>query len=114
MSEQLDIFQVHAIQMKAHLYENNPESQETLEINRRSFEGQNRRLFELLMRGERLTFSDAFIKHGITDIRRRAKDLTDMMGVLISKEFIEGTRNKIWYMDFEQREYNKQRLKLAA
>lgn len=43
------IFPVHQI-------ENNPESSETLEIKRKDFEGQNKRLYDLLMSGKRLTY----------------------------------------------------------
>lgn len=100
MLRQLDIFETHQS-------ENNSESQETLSINKESFQGQNKRVYELLMSGIQLTFSDAFIKYGISDLRRRAKDLTDNNGVLLSKKFTEG-RAKVWFMDEEQIRYNKQ------
>jgi hypothetical protein len=91
-----------SIDFKTHTVENTSEGMLTLKINKESFEGQNKKLYNLLMSGCKLTFSDAFINHGITDIRRRSKDLTDEHGIEISKEFINGTRNKIWYMTIEQ------------
>lgn len=65
------------LEFTTHTRENNSESEKTLIINKKSFEGQNAKLFNLLMSGAILTFAEAFITHGITDIRRRAKDLTD-------------------------------------
>lgn len=96
------IFPIHQI-------ENNPESSETLEIKRKDFEGQNKRLYDLLMSGKRLTFLDAISNHGISDLRSRARDLS-LMGILYSKEFISGTRSKVWYMTEEQIEYNKTKI----
>jgi hypothetical protein len=90
----------------AHLMDNNPESTATLTINRKSFEGQNKRLFDLLMQGHILSFSDAYIKHGISDVRRRAKDLKDIGKFELSCEFIPGTRNKVWFMTDEQKIVN--------
>lgn len=94
-----------------HYPANNVESTETLTINRKSFTGQNLRLFTLLMRGVKLSFHDAFTVHGITDIRRRAKDLTDIGGFQISKKFLFNTRCKLWYCTPEQIEFNKNKLK---
>lgn len=99
---QVDLFTTH-------FKENNAESEATLTINKTSFEGQNLQLYNLLMKGERLSFSDAFITHNITDIRRRSKDLVDIHGIKISKKFIEGTRNKEWFMTEEDKNYNLNR-----
>lgn len=92
---QTDLFETHK-------HENNPESQETLELKTPEFVGQNKKLFELLMFGKTLTFFQAITEHGISDIRRRAKDLKDKGGFKISKEFMPGTRVKVWYMTEEQ------------
>ncbi len=101
---QTDLFETHC-------NDNNQESNNTLNINRKSFEGQNKKLFNILMRGYKVSFSDAYILYGISDIRRRSKDLVDMMGVQISKQFIPGTRNKVWFFTPEQIKYNSTLIK---
>ena len=90
------------INFNPHRQENNPESQTTLELKRKEFTGQNKLLYQLLMNGTELTFYDAMVKYGISDIRRRSKDLTDNNGILLSKKFINGMRTKIWFMTPEQ------------
>lgn len=99
------------ISFPSHNFDNNIESQITLEVCRKSFEGQNLLLYNLLMSGKKLTFIEAIRDCGISDIRRRSKDLTDVMGVQLSKSFIEGTRNKVWFMSSEQIKFNQEKFK---
>lgn len=101
---QIDLFTTHA-------HENNQESQLTLAINQRSFQGQNKKLFDLLMSGKSLTFRQAYIEHNISDIRRRVKDLRDIGGFYITDKFIGTSRDKEWFMTENQRAMNKEMLK---
>lgn len=90
---------------KIHSKENNSESESHLKENEVHFSNQCKKLFDLLMTGERISFADAFIKYQISDIRRRAKDLTDCMNVELSKEW-QG-KIKYWFMTSQQIENNK-------
>ena len=76
--------------------ENNPESQEHLEKNAVKFSNQCKRVYEAFKRGERLTTSEALIKYGIGDLRRRVKDLKDHYGVPVKSERIGGNYKEYW------------------
>lgn len=91
MSQQLDVFQVHAM-------ENLPDNQEILECNRDHFSNQCRIVYEALKRGERLTTTEALLKYGIGDLRRRCKDLIDIHKVAIKKSLING-RFKEYFLE---------------
>lgn len=102
MNHQLDIFQTHA-------FENTPSMQKHLDENRGHFGKQCRKVFDILMSGERLTVRSAMLKHNISSAPRRFLDLKNN-GVLFTDDFIReenGKAFKIWYMTREQIEYNK-------
>lgn len=92
--------------------ENNQESQKILEKNKNHFSKQCEIIFTLLMQGVRLTTYKALlgIRHGekiykIGDLRRRIKDLKDA-GVNIS-EILNKERYKVWFMNEEDKNNNR-------
>lgn len=89
-----------------HQVENNPESQETLELKQDAFKRQVDKLAYLLMNGKVLTQQSAMNDYGISDLRSRSRDLSKN-GYLYSKSFINESRVKQWYMTKEQIEFNK-------
>lgn len=70
--------------------ENNPESQEHFNLNKKEFSKQCRIVYEALLRGERLTTTKALIQYGIGDLRRRIKDLKDIWNIPIKDQYVEG------------------------
>ena len=70
--------------------ENNRESQNLFDQNKDRFSNQCKRVYDALMRGERLTTSKALLEYGIGDLRRRVKDLKDTWKVPIESELITG------------------------
>lgn len=93
--------------MELHTRENNAESEQHLYEHRKHFEGQCRKLYNLLMSGERLTVYSALVDHKISSLPRRALDLTQA-GVELTAEPMVGTRIKEWYMSEKQINNNKQ------
>lgn len=70
--------------------ENNPESQEHFNLNKKAFSRQCRIVYEALLRGERLTTTKALIEYGIGDLRRRIKDLKDIWNIPVKDQYVEG------------------------
>lgn len=70
--------------------ENNPESQEHFNLNKKAFSRQCRIVYEALLRGERLTTTKALIEYGIGDLRRRIKDLKDIWNIPVKDQYIDG------------------------
>lgn len=70
--------------MKVHTKENNSESQQHLEENKKHFSQQCLRVLELLRQGKRLTTANA-PSYGILSLPRRIKDLRDHNGVEIAE-----------------------------
>lgn len=92
-----------------HKKESSPESEKILEANRKRLSRNCRFIFERMMNGEELTSYNC----GLVDFRRRICDLKSN-GVLLSNKIYTkedkeaGTfRCKIWYMDSEQKIFNK-------
>ena len=77
--------------------ENNSESQSIFNANTEHFSNQCRVVYEALKRGEKLTTSDALIKYGIGDLRRRVKDLRDNYGIPVKSELLD-SRFKKYYL----------------
>ena len=97
---QTNLFEVHR-------FENTVENQIQLDEGRKDFSNQCKKLFIALLNGNRITFQDAMNNYGISDIRRRAKDLVDDNGVMLSKVKVKNSRIKEWFMTSEQIEENK-------
>jgi len=89
-----------------HLRENNPESQQQLELRRSDFSEQCWEVLTRMLNGEKLSSKSA-INSGIGDIRRRAKDLIDHMGIPVRREWANdnGVRlpYKWYYIEEEDR-----------
>jgi len=85
--------------------ENNQESQELFDENKKQFSAQCRTVYNLLVAGKRLTTASALLDHGIGDLRRRIKDLKDYYGVGIMTAYVrdgeQKTRFKEYFMDPE-------------
>lgn len=77
--------------------ENNQESQAIFNGNIEHFSKQCRIVYEAMKRGERLTTTDALIKYGIGDLRRRIKDLRDNYKIDVKSELQEN-RFKTYYL----------------
>ena len=78
--------------------ENNPESQEQFNINKKQFSNQCKIVYEALLRGERLTTTKALIQYGIGDLRRRIKDLKDIWDIPVKDEYVKG-KFKEYYLN---------------
>lgn len=70
--------------------ENKISNQEHFERNKEKFSKQCKIVYEALLRGERLTTTQALLKYRIGDLRRRIKDLKDIWDVPIQDEVVEG------------------------
>lgn len=73
-----------------HHTENRIRNQEHFERNKERFSNQCKIVYEALLRGERLTTTQALLKYRIGDLRRRIKDLKDIWNVPIEDEYVEG------------------------
>lgn len=71
-------------------HENNIASQEHFEANKSKFSRQCKIVYEALLRGERLTTTQALIEYRIGDLRRRIKDLKDHWNVPIESRTVNG------------------------
>lgn len=84
-----------------HRYENNPESQAMLDAHRDVFTRECWVVLKRMLEGEVITMKSA-INSGISDIRRRSKDLIDDYKIPVQREFIEvdgvKTRRKKYYI----------------
>lgn len=69
-------------------FENSFDNQLHFEENKEHFSNQCRKVYEALLRGERLTTLTAIVNYGIGDLRRRIKDLKDNWQVPIISEYI--------------------------
>lgn len=90
--------------IKHHGKENNAESMALYDANLDDFNKQCRKVYELLHQGRRLTVREALLKFNIGDLRRRVKDLIDMYGVPIKKDYAIDkygtvTRFKVYYLE---------------
>lgn len=82
-----------------HGRENNPASQQHLELKREDFNAQCWAVLKRMLDGEKLSYLTA-INTGIGDIRRRAKDLIDGKGIPVKREWatIDGVKQDYkWY-----------------
>lgn len=84
-----------------HSKENNAESHQHLYTHKKHFEGQCKKLKELLMAGNRLTVYSALVDHGISSLPRRFLDIKQA-GVQATSMPMTGTRIKEYYMTPEQ------------
>lgn len=116
-TKQLSLFDTLIFENISSHKENNIQSQEILEKNKHHFSKQCEIVFTLLMNGVRLTTSKALIGirvndkiHKIGDLRRRIKDLKDA-GVNIS-EILNKDRYKVWFMNDDDKNNNKQFLNI--
>jgi hypothetical protein len=89
-----------------HERENNAESEQHLYSNRKHFEGECRRLYDLLMSGKRLTVYSALVEHRISSLPRRYLDLVQA-GVEATAEPMAGTRIKEYFCSESNKEHNK-------
>lgn len=60
-----------------HIAENNSASQNHYDKNFDKFSEQCKYLFKLLMNGNKITVKEAILKHGISSLPRRVKDLSE-------------------------------------
>ena len=109
MNTQTTIFDAIAeATIPVHEKENNRESQDYLNENRDRIIKSCRKVFDRLMRGERLTVVFATL-NGISSLPRRAMDL-EAVGFLLNKPwvYVDGKKShKEWFMTPEQIEFNK-------
>ena len=70
--------------------ENKISNQEHFERNKDKFSKQCKLVYEALLRGEKLTTTQALINYGIGDLRRRIKDLKDMWNVPVQDHYVVG------------------------
>ena len=78
--------------------ENNVESQQIFQENKKTLGGQCKVVYEALLRGERLTTASALIEYGIGDLRRRVKDLKDIWNIPVESKLID-SRFKEYYLN---------------
>lgn len=93
-----------------HNRENNPDSQAHLELKREDFNEQCWTVLKRMLSGEKITNKDG-VNTGISDIRRRAKDLIDHKGIPVKREWavVNGVKQDYkWYYISEE-----DRLKVA-
>lgn len=88
-----------------HTKENNRESLDYLNENRDRIVKSCRKVFDRLMRGERLTVVFATL-NGMSSLPRRIMDLRDA-GFLIKDEWVSNENHKEWFMTPEQIEFNR-------
>lgn len=81
--------------------ENNKDSQEHLEKNKKKFSNQCKKAYEAMLKGERLSTVSALLNYGIGDLRRRVKDLKDIHKVDVKSEWVRkgGNRFKEYFFD---------------
>ena len=77
------------IDFTIHARENNPESQMILDANRPLFSNQCKKVYEALLRGEKLTTGIALLNYQIGDLRARIRDIRNS-GIDVKDEYIEG------------------------
>lgn len=92
---QLNIFHIHQ-------YENNIESQQFLNANKKHLSNNCQMIFDKMMQGKYLTSFNC----GIVDFRRRLCDLKEN-GVKISFKKESNLRYKIWFFSEEDINHNK-------
>lgn len=78
--------------------ENNLESQQHYEKNKKAFTNQCAIVYDALKRGERLTTHSALLIYKVGDLRRRIKDLKDIYGIPVKSEYKSGTRFKEYFL----------------
>lgn len=95
--------------MKIHTHENNSESQQHLEANKKHFSQQCLKVLELLLQGKRLTTANA-PSYKILSLPRRLKDLREN-GIFVDEEWIlDDTGKKVmkqWFI--QERTQNEKR-----
>ena len=88
--------------MKIHAYENNQESQNNLDKNRKRFSKQCLIVLELLMRGVRLTTINA-PSYGILSLPRRIADLREKNGIIVDEQWIKPANSSVeikeWFIE---------------
>lgn len=78
--------------------ENKIANQEHFENNKREFSKQCKIVYEALLRGERLTTTEALLKYQIGDLRRRIKDLKYIWNIPVQDEYVKG-KFKEYYLN---------------
>ena len=106
----LDLFsrmgEVFRPEIQVHKAENNHVSQQILNCNRKHFGKQTKKIFDILMTGEKLTQIDAAVKYKVHSLSRRACDIIDS-GYELTRELCAGSRLMVYYMNHEQIRKNK-------
>jgi hypothetical protein len=91
--------QLHIDFDPVHRIENNPESQAQLDKHRDVFTRECWQVLKRMLQGEEITMKSG-INSGISDIRRRAKDLIDYYNVPVRCEFIDEDGVKLRYKKY--------------
>jgi len=81
--------QLHIDFDPVHRIENNPESQAQLDKYRDIFTQECWNVLKRMLKGEVITMKSG-INSGISDIRRRAKDLIDHYGIPVQRDYLIG------------------------
>lgn len=79
--------------------ENNSFSQMFLDANLFRIKGNNKKVWELLNNGHRLTVNGAVIDYGISSLPRRIKDIEEILEIKIGREVIGETRFVEYYLE---------------
>lgn len=83
------------INFNPHFKENNSESESTLHAQFERLKGNNKKLYEALMRGERLTGAIIVSRYGMLEYRRRIKDLK-AAGLDVKEVTLKGGVKEWW------------------
>lgn len=78
--------------------ENKIANQEHFEKNKKEFSKQCKIVYDALLRGERLTTTEALLKYQIGDLRRRIKDLKDIWNIPVQDVYVQG-KFKEYYLN---------------
>jgi hypothetical protein len=70
--------------------ENKVENQQQFDKNKIGLSKQCQIVYDALLRGEKLTTSNALIQYGIGDLRRRIKDLKDIWNIPVKDHYVKG------------------------
>lgn len=80
--------------------ENKIVNQEHFEKNKKEFSKQCQIVYDALLRGERLTTTQALLTYKIGDLRRRIKDLKDIWNIPVLDVYVEG-KFKEYYLKID-------------
>jgi hypothetical protein len=74
--------------------ENNSFSQSILEANSDKIKGNCKKVYDLLLKGHRLTVNGVVKDYNISSLPRRVKDIEEKLGIKIKREVIQGKESK--------------------